>query len=84
MLFKKKYNVKSVFSRHYTMSLSSLHNKIDTNNVGVKHNSYHRRIQKLKNNLRIKNEQSNSLSHLSTPIQGNKSKTYEIISNFSM
>ena len=64
-------------SSMYTMSFSTLNNIINNNNEGVKHDSYQRRLNNLKNRVRTQNEINDAETNYA-PIQGNKTKAYNI------
>ena len=59
----------------YTMNFAALNTVINNNNVGKKHDSYQRRLNKLKQ----RNIVENTLTDTETPLKGNKSKSYNII-----
>lgn len=65
-----------VHSSLYTMQLSALNNTVNNDNVGAKHGSYERRLQKLKYNTMLKSRSETEKS-AST---GNKTKSHNITS----
>ena len=50
-----------VLSSLYTMNFSVLNNKVNNQNIGAKHNSYHSRLQTLKNKT-ITKSSSNTIT----------------------
>ena len=52
-----------VSSSLYTLHLSALNNKVNNENIGAKHNSYHRRLQNLKNKTITKGSSNNITSY---------------------
>jgi hypothetical protein len=66
-----------VHSSLYTMQLSALNNTVNNDNVGVKHGSYERRLQKLKYNNMMKSKDETEQS----AIIGGKTKSYNITSH---
>ena len=61
-------------SSMYTMNFAALNTVINNNNVGKKHDSYQRRLNKLKQ----RNIVENTLTDSESPLKGNKSKSYNI------
>jgi len=77
---KRIQNQVRVPSSMYIMNFSSLHNTINNNNEGIKHDSYQRRLNKLKQ----KNNEKrfiNNLKNSNIPLIGNKASDYEIVSS---
>ena len=73
---KRIQNQVRVHSSLYTMQLSALHNKVNNDNVGAKHGSYERRLQKLKYNNMVKSKTETD----KTAKLGNKTKSHNITS----
>tara|TARA_B100001287_G_C22608580_1_gene493997 strand:+ start:119 stop:427 length:309 start_codon:yes stop_codon:yes gene_type:complete len=73
---RKMQNQVRVHSSLYTMQLGALNNRVNNENVGVKHGSYERRLQKLKYKTMIQSKQEST----ETPKYGNKDKSYNITS----
>ena len=57
----------------YTMNFASLNSVINNDNVGVKHDSYQRRLNKLKQKVI-----NCSTNNAETPLKGNKTRSYNI------
>ena len=72
---KRIQNQVRIPSSMYTMNFAALNTVINNNNVGKKHDSYQRRLNKLKQ----RNIVENTLTDTETPLKGNKSKSYNII-----
>ena len=70
---KRIQNQVRVPSSMYTMNFAALNSVINNNNVGVKHNSYQRRLNKLKQ--RVINCSTNNAQ---APLKGNKTRSYNI------
>lgn len=73
---RKMQNQVRVHSSLYTMQLGALNNRVNNENVGVKHGSYERRLQKLKYKTMMQSKQEST----KTPTNGNKGKSYNITS----
>jgi hypothetical protein len=77
---KRIQNQVRVPSSMYTMNFAALNSVINNNNVGKKHDSYQRRLNKLKQ----KNNETSFINNLKTsniiPTIGNKVSDYEIVS----
>ena len=71
---KRIQNQVRVPSSMYTMNFAALNSVINNNNVGKKHDSYQRRLNKLKQ----RNIVENTLTDSESPLKGNKSKSYNI------
>lgn len=78
-LQKRIQNQSRVHSSLYTMNISSLNNKINKNNEGIKHSSYERYLLRKKGN--ILSSQNKKIS--TTPVSGNKTQSLPISSYVS-
>lgn len=70
---KRIQNQVRVSSSMYTMTFAALNSKINNDNVGKKHDSYQRRLNKLKEKV-----MNCSTTNAQTPLKGNKTRSYNI------
>ena len=77
---KRIQNQVRVPSSMYTMNFAALNSRINNNNVGVKYDSYQRRLNKLKQKNN-KKRFINRLKNSNIPLIGNKASDYEIVSS---